>query len=54
MIEELTRLGFGGFASGYGIHSNIVAPYTYTSLAVSPETAVAAALGQGDRRAHWP
>lgn len=27
MIEELSRLGFGGFASGYGIHSNIVAPY---------------------------
>jgi len=27
MIEELSRLGFGGFASGYGMHSNIVAPY---------------------------
>ena len=27
MIEELSRMGFGGFASGYGIHSNIVAPY---------------------------
>lgn len=27
MIEELSYLGFGGFASGYGIHSNIVAPY---------------------------
>ncbi len=27
MIEELSRLGFGGIASGYGIHSNIVAPY---------------------------
>ena len=21
MIEELSRMGFGGFASGYGIHS---------------------------------
>ena len=27
MIEELAYLGFGGLASGYGIHSNIVAPY---------------------------
>ena len=27
MIEELSQMGFGGFASGYGIHSNIVAPY---------------------------
>jgi len=27
MIEELSYMGFGGFASGYGIHSNIVAPY---------------------------
>lgn len=27
MIEEISRMGFGGFASGYGIHSNIVAPY---------------------------
>jgi acyl-CoA dehydrogenase len=27
MIEELSRMGYGGFASGYGIHSNIVAPY---------------------------
>ena len=26
MIEELSRMGFGGFASGYGIHSNIVRP----------------------------
>ncbi len=27
MIEELSRMGIGGFCSGYGIHSNIVAPY---------------------------
>ena len=27
MIEELSRMGFGGVATGYGIHSNIVAPY---------------------------
>ena len=27
IIEELSRMGFGGIASGYGIHSNIVAPY---------------------------
>ncbi|MEM1113890.1 MAG: acyl-CoA dehydrogenase family protein [Pseudomonadota bacterium] len=27
MIEELSRMGFGGICSGYGIHSNIVAPY---------------------------
>ncbi len=27
LIEEMSRLGFGGIASGYGIHSNIVAPY---------------------------
>ena len=27
MIEELSAMGFGGFASGYGIHNNIVAPY---------------------------
>ena len=27
MIEELSRMGFGAVATGYGIHSNIVAPY---------------------------
>ncbi|MEM1189531.1 MAG: acyl-CoA dehydrogenase family protein [Pseudomonadota bacterium] len=27
LIEELSRMGFGGIASGFGIHSNIVAPY---------------------------
>lgn len=27
VIEELSRMGFGGVATGYGIHSNIVAPY---------------------------
>ena len=27
IIEELSRMGFGGIATGYGIHSNIVAPY---------------------------
>jgi acyl-CoA dehydrogenase len=27
LIEELSSMGFGGIASGYGIHSNIVAPY---------------------------
>mgnify|MGYP000562932830 FL=1 len=27
MIEELAYMGCGGIASGYGIHSNIVAPY---------------------------
>ncbi len=27
IIEELSHMGFGGIASGYGIHSNIVAPY---------------------------
>lgn len=27
MIEELSRMGFGGVATGYGIHCNIVAPY---------------------------
>ena len=27
MIEELSQMGFGGVATGYGIHSNIVAPY---------------------------
>lgn len=27
VIEEISRMGFGGLASGYGIHSNIVAPY---------------------------
>ena len=27
MIEEISNMGFGGLASGYGIHSNIVAPY---------------------------
>ena len=28
LIEELSRMGMGGLASGYGIHSNIVAPYS--------------------------
>ncbi len=27
LIEELANMGFGGFTSGYGVHSNIVAPY---------------------------
>jgi acyl-CoA dehydrogenase len=27
IIEEASRMGFGGIATGYGIHSNIVAPY---------------------------
>lgn len=27
VMEEMGRLGFGGLASGYNIHSNIVAPY---------------------------
>ena len=27
LIEELSQMGFGGLATGYGIHSNIVAPY---------------------------
>ena len=27
VIEEMSRLGFDGIASGYSIHSNIVAPY---------------------------
>jgi len=27
VIEELSRMGFGGIATGYSIHSNIVAPY---------------------------
>lgn len=27
MIEELSRMGLGGVATGYGIHCNIVAPY---------------------------
>ena len=27
ILEELSRLGYGGIATGYSIHSNIVAPY---------------------------
>jgi acyl-CoA dehydrogenase len=27
ILEEMSRLGFGGIAMGYSIHSNIVAPY---------------------------
>jgi acyl-CoA dehydrogenase len=27
LIEELSRMGFGGVCTGYGIHCNIVAPY---------------------------
>jgi len=27
LIEELSRMGFGGIATGWGIHCNIVAPY---------------------------
>src|SRR5690554_8228015 len=26
-IEEIDRMGFGGLASGYNIHANIVMPY---------------------------
>lgn len=29
IMEEMSRLGFGGLASGYNIHSNIVAPYIF-------------------------
>jgi len=27
VIEEMSRMGFGGVGTGYGVHSNIVAPY---------------------------
>lgn len=27
MMEEMSRMGFGGLTTGYSIHSNIVAPY---------------------------
>ncbi|MEM9255421.1 MAG: acyl-CoA dehydrogenase family protein [Pseudomonadota bacterium] len=27
ILEEMSRMGFGGIATGYSIHSNIVAPY---------------------------
>jgi len=27
ILEELSRMGYGGIATGYSIHSNIVAPY---------------------------
>ena len=27
LIEELSSMGFGGIATGWGIHCNIVAPY---------------------------
>jgi len=40
MIEELSYMGFGGFASGYGIHSNIVAPYISRH-------------GTPEQKAHW-
>lgn len=40
IIEELSRMGFGGIASGYGIHSNIVAPYI-------------AHFGTEEQRSHW-
>jgi len=40
MIEELSYMGFGGFASGYGIHSNIVAPYISRH-------------GTSEQKAHW-
>ncbi|GAA5316221.1 MAG: acyl-CoA dehydrogenase family protein [Candidatus Pelagadaptatus aseana] len=29
VLQEMSRLGYGGIASGYNIHSNIVAPYIY-------------------------
>jgi acyl-CoA dehydrogenase len=40
MIEELSRMGFGGFASGYGMHSNIVAPYIHN-------------FGTDSQKQHW-
>ena len=48
MIEELSYLGFGGFASGYGIHSNIVAPYL--SRHGTPEQKAQVVAKDGDRR----
>jgi alkylation response protein AidB-like acyl-CoA dehydrogenase len=29
ILEEISRLGYGGLAGGYNIHSNIVAPYIF-------------------------
>jgi acyl-CoA dehydrogenase len=40
IIEELSRMGFGGIASGYGIHSNIVAPYIQH-------------FGTEEQKSHW-
>ncbi len=40
IIEEASRMGFGGVATGYGIHSNIVppSPTANTSLPLLPHT----------------
>ena len=40
MIEELSYMCFGGFASAYGIHSNIIAPYLSRH-------------GTPEQKAHW-
>jgi alkylation response protein AidB-like acyl-CoA dehydrogenase len=40
IVEELSRLGYGGIASGYNIHANIVAPYILH-------------LGNEEQKQHW-
>jgi alkylation response protein AidB-like acyl-CoA dehydrogenase len=40
ILEEMSRLGYGGLGSGYNIHSNIVAPYIYH-------------IGNDAQKQHW-
>ncbi|MFT4614901.1 MAG: acyl-CoA dehydrogenase, partial [Bacteroidia bacterium] len=40
VIEEMSRMGFGGIANGYNIHSNIVAPYINN-------------FGTEEQKTHW-
>ena len=53
MIEELSEMGFGGFASSYGIHNNIIAPTSAVMALRSKKCTGYHAWPRVKSLAHW-